>query len=185
MNLMHVILASAEGNVKSKKYGAREKVVKGRELLNKYRLKVSDEYIKLGETPYFYNCLPKIVKTRDVLTKPLQVCKMRVNWKRKVCTPDDYLQLKEQYGWTTVIVDSEHTRNKYKNKSTVWVIFDTEKKAKQAMEAFNSMFITAMEQDTIDEYKHFRENPEKRVLSFDKILPTAYELYEAVDKGEA
>ena len=75
-------------------------------------------------------------------------------------------------------------RNKYKNKSTVWVVFDTEKKAKQAMEVFNSMFITAMEQDTVDEYKRFKESPEKRILSFDKILPTAYDLYEAVDKGE-
>jgi len=184
MNLMHTILASPTATVKSKKYGARDKVEKGRALLNKYRLKVSDEYVKLGETPYFYNCLPKIAKTRDVLTKPLQVCKIRVNWKRKICTPDEYLQLKEQYGWTTVIVDSEHTRNKYKNKNIVWVIFDSEKRALQAMEAFNSMFITAMEQDAIDEYKKFKENPEKRVLSFDKILPGAYDLYEAVDKGQ-
>ena len=184
MNLMHTVLSSPTATVKSKKYGARDKIEKSRELLEKYKLKISDEYVKLGETPYFHNCLPKIVKTRDVLTKPLQVCKIRVNWKRKVCTPEDYLQLKEQYGWTAVIVDSEHTRNKYKNKLTVWVIFDSEKKAKQAMEAFNMMFITAMEQDAIDEYKRFRENPDKRVLSFDKILPTAYELYEAVDNGE-
>lgn len=184
MNLMHTILSSPTATVKSKKYGARARVEKGRELLSKYKLKISDEYIKLGETPYFYNCLPNIVKTRDVLTKPLQICKIRVNWKRKACTSAEYMLLKEQYGWTTVIVDSEHTRNKYKNKSTVWVVFDTEKKAKQAMEVFNSMFITAMEQDTIDEYKRFKESPEKRILSFDKILPTAYDLYEAVDKGE-
>ena len=160
MNLMHTVLSSPTATVKSKKYGARDKIEKSRELLEKYKLKISDEYVKLGETPYFHNCLPKIVKTRD------------------------YLQLKEQYGWTAVIVDSEHTRNKYKNKLTVWVIFDSEKKAKQAMEAFNMMFITAMEQDAVDEYKRFRENPDKRVLSFDKILPTAYELYEAVDNGE-
>ena len=184
MNLMHTVLSSPTATVKSKKYGARERVTKGRELLNKYKIKISDEYIKLGETPYFHNCLPRIVKTRDVLKKPLQVCKMRVNWKRKVCTSEEYMSLKEQYGWTAVIVDSEHTRNKYKNKSTIWVIFDSEKKAQQAMELFNTLFITAMEQDTVDEYKRFRENPDKRVLSFDKILPTAYDLYEAVDKGE-
>lgn len=183
MNLMHTILSSPTATVKSKKYGARAKIEKGRELLSKYRIKISDEYIKLGETPYFYNCLPKIIKTRDVLKKPLQVCKMRVNWKRKICTPEDFMQLKEQYGWTAVIVDSEHTRNKFKNKSIVWAIFDTEKRAQQAMELFNTMFITAMEQDAIDEYKRFKENPDKRVLSFDKILPGAYDLYEEVDKG--
>ena len=183
MNLMHTIISSPTATVKSKKYGARDRIEKGRQLLNKYRIKISDEYIKLGETPYFYNCLPKIIKTRDVLKKPLQVCKMRVNWKRKICTPEDFMQLKEQYGWTAIIVDSEHTRNKFKNKSIIWAIFDTEKRAQQAMELFNTMFITAMEQDAIDEYKRFKENPDKRVLSFDKILPGAYDLYEEVDKG--
>ena len=184
MNLMHVILSSPDGNVKSKKYGARDKVIKGRELLKKYKLKIDTDYIKLGDTLYFYDHLPLIVKSRDVLTKPQRVCKIRINWKKKNLTSDQYLQLKEQYGWTAVIVDSEHTRNNYKNKSIIWVIYDSEAKAQQAMDTFNTMFITAMEQDAIDEYKHFKESPDKRVLSFDKILPGAYDLYEAVDKGE-
>lgn len=184
MNLMHIILSSPTATSKIKKYGARERVEKGRELLAKYRLKITDEYIKLGETAYFHNSLPKITKTRDVLKKPIQVCKMRINWKRKAYTSAEYMQLKEQYGWAVTIVDNEHTRNKFKNKSNIWVIFDTEKKAEQAMETFNMMFITAMEQDAVDEYKRFKENPDKRVLSFDKILPGAYNLYEAVDNGE-
>lgn len=184
MNLMHVILSSPDATVKSKKYGARERVIKGRELLNKYKIKIDTEYIKLGDTLYFHNHLPKIVKARDVLTKPQQVCKIRINWKKKNLTSDQYMQLKEQYGWITTVVDSEHTRNNYKNKSTIWVVFDSENKAKQAMETFNMMFITAMEQDAVDEYKRFKESPDKRILSFDKILPGAYDLYEAVDKGE-
>ena len=40
----------------------------------------------------------------------------------------------------------------------------------EAVDSYISKLITAMEQDAIDEYKHFKENPEKRVLSFDKIF---------------
>ena len=178
------IIQTSDTTHKLKKYGAQQKIIKGKELLEKYKLKIDSDYIKLGNILYFYNHLPKIVKTRDVLTKPQVVCKIRVNWKKKALTSDQYLKLKEQYGWTAVVVDSEHTRNNYKNKTIIWVIFDSENKAKQAMEVFNTMFITAMEQDAIDEYKKFKENPEKRILSFDKILPGAYDLYEAVDNGE-
>ena len=52
------------------------------------------------------------------------------------------------------------------------------------MELFNKLFMTAIEQDCVDEYKKFKLNPDKRVLSFDKQIDNAYELYELVDKGE-
>ena len=67
-------------------------------------------------------------------------------------------ELKDQWGWTIVTVDAEHQRNKYKNKSTAWVIFDTEEKAKTYMNLFNKMFITAIEWDAIEEYKKFKKN---------------------------
>ena len=182
MNLMHIILSDIPV-INKRKYGAREKIILGKQLLEKYRLKISNEYTQLGSALYYKNCLPLIVKTRDVLKKPLEVCKIRVNWKRKICTPEEYLSLKEQWGWTVTVVDAGHTRNKYKNKSTLWVVFDSKERAQKALTTFNTLFITAMEQDAIEEYKKFKENPEKRILSFDKILPTAYELYEEVDKG--
>ena len=34
------------------------------------------------------------------------------------------------------------------------------------------------------EYKKFKQNPDKRILSFDKLVDNAYDLYEQVDKGE-
>jgi len=184
MNLMHIVLAQQPVRLKSKKYGVVNRIEKCKLALQDFKIEISKEYTRLGDVLYFYDCLPKIVKTRDVLKKPLSVCKMRVNWEHKPYNITEYLQLPEQYGWTVTIVDSEHTRNKYKNKETAWVIFDTQERAQKAMNVFNLMFITAMEQDAIDEYKKFKENPDKRILSFDKILPTAYDLYEAVDNGE-
>ena len=50
------------------------------------------------------------------------------------------------------------------------------------MALFNKMFYTEIELDTIDEYKKFVKSPDKRVLSFDQIVPNAYELYDEIDK---
>ena len=52
------------------------------------------------------------------------------------------------------------------------------------MKVFKSMFMTAIEQDCVEEYKKFKQNPDKRILSFDKLVDNAYDLYEQVDKGE-
>lgn len=113
---------------------------------------------------------------------------MRVNWKKKtfegMSTNEIANQLKEQYGWNITTVDADHTRNKYKNKTDAWVVFDTKEEAERNMKLFNSMFITAIELDAIEEYKRFKENPAKRPLTFDKLVENAYELYEAVDQGE-
>lgn len=46
------------------------------------------------------------------------------------------------------------------------------------------MFRTAIEQDAIDEYKHFKQNPMKRPLTYDKLIDNAYDLYDLVDRGE-
>ena len=91
-------------------------------------------------------------------------------------------RLPEHWGWSISVVDGNYKRNKYKNKTDMWVVFDTEEKAEEAIKLFNKMFYTEIELDTIDEYKKFIKSPEKRVLSFDQIVPNAYELYDEVDK---
>lgn len=185
MNLMCAILSNTFSS-KDPKFNAKLENLKER--LKKSGFKVNDKFTKIGDTYYYNNCLPLVNKARDVLKKPEGVCKIKVNWKKKLfpgmTTSEIYDQLKEQWGWTVTTVDAEHSRNKYKNKINAWVVFDTEEEAKKAMSMFNAMFMTAIEQDAIDEYKKFKENPDKRPLSFDKLVVNAYELYEAVDKGE-
>ena len=60
----------------------------------------------------------------------------------------------------------------------------TKEAAEKNTEVFKSMFMTAIEQDCVEEYKKFKQNPDKRILSFDKLVDNAYDLYEQVDKGE-
>lgn len=186
MNLMYPVLLKEEFNCKNKKLNERVRQLK--EKLAKNKFKFEEKGVKIGNTEYFHNVLPYIPSARDVLKKPDGVCKIRVNWKKKNfegMTPSEIFdQLKPQYGWSIEIVDAEHSRNKFKNRSIAWVVFDKEEDAKKYMSCFNSLFITAIEQDAINEYKKFRENPEKRPLTFDKIIDNAYELYEQVDKGE-
>ena len=88
----------------------------------------------------------------------------------------------EQYGWNVITVDKEHTRNNYQNKETCWCVFNKKEKALVALKIFNSMFRTAIEQDCIDEYKKFKQNPAKRVLTFNALIPNAYDLYDLVDQ---
>ena len=122
------------------------------------------------------------------MKKSTDVCNIRVNWKGTnftgMTTDEICNKLKVQYGWNVTLVDKEHTRNKFKNKNVCWVVFDTEEQAKDALRHFNSMFMTAIELDCIEEYKRFKLNPEKRPLTFDKLVDNAYELYEMVDNGE-
>lgn len=187
MNYMSVVMS----DVKVKGDGLNRKIENIRLNLKKQKIKITEKYRKIGDQVYYKNALPYISNMRDVLNKPTMICKIRVNWCKKNfkgMSVSDILknELKEQYGWIIDIVDADHSRNNYKNKETVWVIFDTEEKAKKAMELFNEMFLTAIEQDCIEEYKNFRKNPVKRPLTFDKVLgkEQAYPLYELVDKGE-
>lgn len=186
MNLMYVIVNNLEYTGKNKAIKARVENLQTR--LKKQKIKISDKNVLIGETHYYNNVLPFIAKERDVLIKPEDSCKIRVNWKKKsfagMTTDQIVNELKEQWGWGVTVVDADHTRNKYKNRSDYWVIFDTKEEAENMRKLFNSMFLTAIEQDCIEEYKRFKENPEKRILSFDKLVSNAYDLYEAVDKGE-
>lgn len=183
MNLMQFVISNNEFTSKSKKLDA--KVNKLKETFKKSKIKVGDKNVKIGNTFYYDNILPNISINRDVLKKSNEICNIRVNWKKKDLTVQEAIEtLKEQWGWNITIVDAEHTRNKFKNKSDLWVIFDTEEKAKKALNLFNSMFITAIELDCIEEYKKFKQNPDKRPLTFDKLVPNYQELYEAVDNHE-
>lgn len=152
------------------------------------KFKVEEEFTTLGTTHYYYNGLPYVSEARDVLKKPEGICQIRVNWKKKSfegMTNNQILNaLKPQWGWNLTIVDAEHSRNKFKNKEVCWVVFDTEEKAQKSMDLFNKMFMTAIEQDAINEYKKFKESPDKRPLTFDRLINNYAELYEAVDKGE-
>lgn len=153
------------------------------------KVKFTDKKTMLGEMGYYHNALPIIPDSRDLLVKPNGIVNMRVNWKKEDFgdkTTDEICQeLKLQYGFNVSIVDKGYTRNNFKNKETVWVVFDTLASAEKNLAAFNKMFRTAIEQDAIDEYKRFKQNPKKRPLTYDKLVANAYDLYDLVDQGEA
>lgn len=186
MNYMSIILGERDVPKNNKRLS--DSVEKLKQSIKKAKVKIDNKFVKLGDTLYYDNCLPYIPATRDVLKKPDGVCPIKVNWKKKSfegMTTDEICKiLKPQWGWCVAVVDEDHTRNKFKNKTIAWIVFDTEAEAKNTMTLFNKMFFTAIEKDTVDEYKKFKQNPEKRVLSFDKLVPNAYELYDQVDKGE-
>ena len=188
MNLMQDIVSEVESTIKNEHLLKR--IASLKETIRKQKIKIIKNAVLLGDTYYYQNGLPFVSEARDVLKKPNSICKMKVNWKAKddskININNANTELKDQWGWTIVTVDAEHQRNKYKNKSTAWVIFDTEEKAKTYMNLFNKMFITAIEWDAIEEYKKFKKNPEKRPLTFDKIInkEDAYRLYDEVDQGK-
>lgn len=185
MNLMYPFISNTKIKVKDAKLV--QKFNSLCEIWKNEKISISDNFIKLGTTPYYLNVLPMIKKNRDVLQKPTEICEIRINWKKESFTglsTDEILKkLQKQYGWTVTVVDADHKRNKFKNKNIIWVIFDSLEEASRNMNIFNSMFITAMELDCIDEYKKFKQNPDKRPLTFDKLCNTAYELYDQIDKG--
>lgn len=152
------------------------------------RIKLSDKKVILGDIGYYHNCLPIIPEERDLLKKANNVCKMYVNWKKQdfegMSSNEICDILKPQYGFCISIVDKDYTRNNFKNREFAWIIFDTEKSAEKNMKLFNKMFRTAIEQNAIDEYKRFKQNPMKRPLTYDKLVDNAYELYDMVDRGE-
>lgn len=187
MNFMSVILEERKLTAKdTKKFGSTIENLKN--IIKKEKVKISKNIKKVGNSMYCVNALPYIASTRDVLKKPDIVCSIRVNWKQKsyigMSTNDIIKELKEQWCWYTSIVDEEHSRNKFKNKDIICVVFDSKEQAEKNMEIFKKLFMTAIEQDCVEEYKKFKQNPDKRVLSFDKLVDNAYELYEKVDKGE-
>lgn len=157
------------------------------------KIKLSDKKIMLGDMGYYNNCLPIIPESRDLLKKASNICKIYVNWKKEDLSNFNLtypnlnsfiFPLKEQYGFCISIVDKDYTRNNFKNREFVWVVFNSKNKAEQAMKLFNKMFRTAIEQNAIDEYKKFKQNPMKRPLTYDKLVDNAYELYDMVDRGE-
>ena len=154
------------------------------------KIKLSDKKVILGDMGYYQNCLPIIPESRDLLKKAANVCKIYVNWKKEDLSEYDFSKitypfpLKEQYGFCISIVDKDYTRNNYKNREFAWVVFNSEATATKAMKLFNKMFRTAIEQNAIDEYKRFKQNPMKRPLTYDKLVDNAYELYDMVDRGE-
>lgn len=183
MNLMYLAL-DPNSKLKDEKYDVKLQSIK--DLLKKTKIKISEKYQKVGNSIYYKNCLPFIESARDLLNKPTGICSIRINWKQEsfagLSTEEIIKRLPEFWGWCCSTVDANYKRNKYKNKSDMWIVFDSEEKAKEAMNLFNKMFYTEIELDTIDEYKKFIKSPEKRVLSFDQIVPNAYELYDEVDK---
>ena len=182
MNFMHVILSSkrCDDDKINKKLDYIDQKIKTD------KIKITNNFTKIGNSIYYLNCLPVISDKRDVLKKPNGIINIRINWKNKdfgdISTNEICNQLKLQYGWCVSTVDVEHTRNNFKNKEVVWVIFDNKDTAEKYMRVFNLMFRTAIEQDAIDEYRRFKQNPTKRVLTFDKLIENAHELYEEVDK---
>ena len=152
------------------------------------KIRFSDKKVILGEMIYYKNCLPIILETRDLLKKPMNICDIRVNWKNEyfenMTSSEIYDQLKPQYGFCVHLVDSGYTRNNFKNKESIWIVFDSKNSAEKNLKIFNKMFRTAIEQNAIDEYKKFKQNPMKRPLTYDKLVDNAYELYDLVDRGE-
>lgn len=154
------------------------------------KIKLSEKKTILGDMSYYRNCLPIIPETRDLLKKPTNICKMYVNWKKEDLSGYDLSRivypfpLKEQFGFCIDIVDTGYTRNNFKNKESAWIVFDSENSAIKNLRIFNKMFRTAIEQNAIDEYKKFKQNPMKRPLTYDKLVDNAYELYDLVDRGE-
>lgn len=186
MNLMSFVLSTEEYNIKNKNIVRR--IDKAKKAVKDEKLKIKKLSKKIGDVFYCDNYLPLISEDRDILKKSTDICSIRVNWKNlsfeNMTTDEIVKELKPQFAFNITIVDREHTRNKFKNKSVCWVVFDTKEQAKKALQIFNSMFITAIELDCIEEYKRFKLNPEKKPLTFDKLVENAYELYEQVDKGE-
>lgn len=183
MNFMYYVFD--ENELKKANSNIKEKVNNIVTEVNKEKIKLAKKSKRIKNCLYYLNGLPLINKNRDVLTKAFNVCKVRVNWKDVEITDLSKIDeiLPEQYGWNISTVDKEHTRNNYQNKETSWVVFDKKEKAEKALKIFNSMFMTAIEQDCIDEYKHYKQNPAKRILTFNNIIPNAYELYDLVDKN--
>lgn len=152
------------------------------------KIELSEKKTILGDMSYYRNCLPIIPEERDLLKKPTSLCQIRVNWKKEPFEGMDSFQISEQlkvqYGFCIDIVDTGYTRNNFKNKESAWIVFDSENSANKNLRIFNKMFRTAIEQNAIDEYKKFKQNPMKRPLTYDKLVDNAYELYDLVDRGE-
>ena len=155
------------------------------EVVDKNNITFTRDFVKIKEQLYFLNALPEIVPERDVLKKPKHLCKLFINWDNLSFSSleERESKLTPQWGWLFSSVDKEHSRNNFKNKETAWVVFDSEEKAQLYLDTFNKLFLTAAENDAIVEYKHYKKNPLKRILTFNKLVDNVYSLYDLVDKG--
>lgn len=181
MNLMHLAM--------SKTFTKDQKINKKIEnlilKLNNCKYTFSKDISDIGNGFYYNNCLPIISANRDVLQKDRSVCKMWVNWNKKDYNHDDIKNINFQYGFNVITVDAGYKRNKYQNKEIAWVVYDSEQEALEALDFFNSFFLTSLEIDAINEYKKCKQSPDKRPLTFDQVIgPSVYKLYEQVDNGE-
>lgn len=157
--------------------------------IKKNKIRFSEKKVMLGDMGYYQNALPIIPESRDVLKKASDICNIQVNWKKKdfgdmTIAEISKNELKQQYGFCISVVDKDYTRNNYKNKEFLWIVFDTENSARKYLAIFNRMFRTAIEQNAIDEYKRFKQNPMKRPLTYDRLVDNAYDLYDMIDRGE-
>ena len=155
--------------------------------LNDTKYTFADHPIDKGNGFYYNNALPIVSANRDVLEKDKEVCKMWVNWGGTGCgcTYDLVNNYNAQYGFKVITVDAGYKRNKYQNKESAWVVYNTADEAINAMKFFNSFFLTALEIDAINEYKKCKQSPDKRPLTFDQVIgPSVYDLYEQVDNNE-
>jgi len=185
MNLQYMLLNNKKTENDEKMNIFLENVA---EDIKKLKIRFSEKKVMLGDMGYYQNALPVIPESRDVLKKASSICSIRINWKKEdfgdMSTTEIYDQLKQQYGFCVSIVDKDYTRNNYKNKESIWIVFDSEKAAEKNLQIFNRMFRTAIEQNAIDEYKRFKQNPMKRPLTYDRLVDNAYDLYDMVDRGE-
>lgn len=183
MNLMYYLMNNKD--IKTNDKNVKRHFAELKEKFTTSKIKIATKSKHIGNCTYFLNCLPFVDKNRDVLNKSFNVCKVRVNWKNINITDPSMIDslLPEQYGFNIHIVDAGYARNNYQNKETYWVVFDKKEKAEKALLYFNEMFFTAIEQDCVEEYKRFKQNPAKRPLTFNALLANAYDLYDLVDKG--
>lgn len=185
MNLQYLVLANKKTENNTKLNESLQDLAND---IKENKIKISDKKVVLGDMSYYRNCLPIVPETRDLLKKPVNICDIRINWKKEdfkdLDTKTIFEQLKPQYGFCIDMVDVGYTRNNFKNKESAWVVFDSKNSAEKNLRVFNKMFRTAIEQNAIDEYKKFKQNPMKRPLTYDKLVDNAYELYDLVDRGE-
>ena len=185
MNLQYLVLANKKTIDNEKLNDSLQDLANS---IKENKIKISNKKFVLGDMSYYRNCLPVIPETRDLLKKPVNVCNIRINWEKEDFSNLDantiFEKLKPQYGFCVDIVDAGYTRNNFKNKESIWIVFDSKNSAEKNLRVFNKMFRTAIEQNAIDEYKKFKQNPMKRPLTYDKLVDNAYELYDLVDRGE-
>ena len=126
MNLMYAAL----NNVMSKNPKINVKIKQLQQKIKDEHIKFTDNFKKMRGLIYFDEGLPIIGKCRDVLKKPEDICTLHMIFDRKedlskVSVEDALKRFTTKYAWCIHTVDADHKRNKYKNKTIAWVMFDS------------------------------------------------------------